>query len=292
MKSTPRLAELGLASVCIIWGSTFVLVKGALDDISPALFIGIRFSIAAAALGMVVAVRRKAPPRLWVGGIVVGVALFAGYFLQTLGLRFTSAAKSGFITSLYIVLVPLLAAAVYQKAPGFSEWVGVLLATAGIGLLTLTTARFTIGLGDALTIGCAFAFAVHILLLGNYAKYGQTEWLTLLQVATCALVSLGTCRFLEAPFVRWTPRVLLALAVTSLLATALAFFIQTWGQQHTTPTRAAVIFSLEPLFAWLASYVFEHEVLTRQAVAGAGCILAGILVVELKARSGLQAKSL
>lgn len=277
-----RFAELGLAAVCLIWGTTFVLVKNALNDISPALFIGIRFTLAALILGIVYGIRSGAEPRRWGGGILVGLVLFAGYFLQTLGLRFTSAAKSGFLTGLYIVLVPLLSAAVYRRAPNASEWIGVSLATIGIGFLTLTTARFEIGLGDALTMGCAFAFAIHMLLVGKYAREMRPQWLTLLQVGTCGLVSLVTCQVLEAPFVRWTPAVILALGITSVLATALALLVQTWGQQYTSPTRAALIFSLEPVFAWLTSYVFAQEVLTRQALAGAGCILAGILIVELK----------
>ena len=109
-----------------------------------------------------------------------------------------------------------------------------------------------------------------------------TEWLTLLQIGTCAVVGLATFSIFESPFVRWSSGVILALAVTSLLATALAFYVQTWGQKYTTPLRAALIFSLEPVFAWLTSYVIEGEVLTRQALTGAACILAGILVVELK----------
>jgi drug/metabolite transporter (DMT)-like permease len=282
MKPTHRLAELGLASVCLLWGSTFVLVKNALDDISPVLFLGIRFSIAAIVLGAIYSVTRKPGKLTWRGGVIAGFVLFVGYYLQTVGLRYTTPAKSGFITGLYIVLVPLLLAAVYRRVPGLSEWTGVSLATVGMGLMTLTTTNFTMGFGDALTVGCAFAFAVHILLLSHYSKRMPTEWLTLLQVGTCALVAIATCNLLEDPFVRWSPGVIAALAVTSLLATALGFYVQTWGQKYTTATRAALIFSLEPVFAWLTSYIFENEILTGQAVAGAACILAGILVVELK----------
>jgi drug/metabolite transporter (DMT)-like permease len=277
-----RLAELALASVCLIWGSTFVLVKNALNDVSPSLFLAFRFSIATVLLLLVYAARKKPDAHVWWGGVVTGLLLFIGYLLQTLGLQFTTPAKSGFLTGLYIVLVPLLTAAVYQKAPGLSEWVGVGLATAGMGLMTLTTARLEIGAGDLLTLGCAFAFAVHILLLDHYAKRVSTEWLTLLQIGACAVFSMVACGFLETPFVRWSPRVLVALAVTACLGTAFAFLLQTWGQRYTTPTRAALIFSLEPVFAWLTSYVFEHEVLTGQVLSGAGCILAGILLVELK----------
>jgi drug/metabolite transporter (DMT)-like permease len=282
MTASPRFAELALAFVCLLWGATFVLVKNALDDISPSLFLAIRFSIASVLLAIVYLSRRKPVRPTWLGGILAGVFLYAGYFLQTLGLQYTTASKSGFLTGLYIVLVPLLGAAVYQKVPGISEWIGVSLATVGMGLMTLTSARFEIGAGDALTLGCAFAFSIHMLVLAHYSRRMPTELLALLQIATCAVISLTTFRFVESAFVRWTPGVLMALAVTSVLATAVAFLLQTWGQKYTTATRAALIFSLEPVFAWLTSYVVEHEVLTGQTLAGAGCILAGILLVELK----------
>ena len=277
-----RSAEAALAAVCLIWGSTFVLVKNALADISPALFLALRFSIAAAVLAAIYFVRRQPLRPQWRAGVVTGLFLYAGYLLQTLGLQFTTPAKSGFLTGLYIVLVPLLSAAVYRRAPGFSESLGVALAIVGMGLMTLTSVAFDIARGDLLTIACAFAFAVHIILLGHYAKQMSTEWLTLLQIGTCAVVSLVACGLLEPAMVRWTPSVVVALAVTAVLATAMAFYLQTWGQRHTTATRAALIFSLEPVFAWLTSYLFEHEVFTMQSAAGAACILAGILIVELK----------
>ena len=121
-----------------------------------------------------------------------------------------------------------------------------------------------------------------MLVLAHYSRRMQTEWLTLLQIVTCAVISLATCpicRVAFCPLDSWSCG---ALAVTSVLATAVAFLLQTWGQKYTTATRAALIFSLEPVFAWLTSYVVEHEVLTGQSLAGAGCILAGILLVELK----------
>jgi drug/metabolite transporter (DMT)-like permease len=277
-----RLAEIALVFVCLIWGSTFVLVKNALADVSPALFLAIRFSIASVLLLVVYAARTKPAAHPWLGGMATGLFLFAGYLLQTMGLRFTTPAKSGFLTGLYIVLVPLLTAIVYRRVPGVSEWIGVLLATVGMGLMTLTSTRLEMSTGDLLTVACAVAFAVHILMLSHYSKRMPTEWLTLLQIGASAIFAIAACGFVETPFIRWTPQVVLALAVTACLATALAFLLQTWGQRYTTPTRAVLIFSLEPVFAWLTSYVFEHEVLTGQVLSGAGCILAGVLLVELK----------
>ena len=278
-------ADLGLALVALIWGSTFVLVKSALDDVSTVLFLALRFSLAAAALAALFVARGGGRHRRrgsWRAGLVTGSFLYAGYLLQTLGLRYTTPAKSGFLTGLYIVLVPLLAAAVYRKAPGLSEWLGVAVASVGLGLMTLESASFAIGKGDLLTLGCAAAFAVHILLVGHHSRHMDSDWLALLQIAACAAIACATFWWLERPSVRWTPAVVWAVAITALPATAVAFWIQTWAQRFTTATRAALIFALEPVFAWLTSFAVAGEILSGRAAAGAVCILAGILLVELK----------
>lgn len=278
-------AELSLVLVSLLWGATFVLVQNALDDISTVLFLALRFSIAAAVLALVHRVRGGRFSRAGLGaGILVGSLLYAGYLLQTLGLRHTTPATSGFITGLYVVLVPLLSAAALRRLPGWAEWTGFALAAVGMGLMTVDTARFAVGRGELLTLGCAFAFALHILALGHWSQRMPTDWLALLQIAACAVIALGSFWWTEAPYLRWSPAVVGAIAVTSLLATALAFWVQTWAQARTTPTRAALIFSLEPLFAWATSWLLEGEVLTLRAAAGAVCILAGVLLVELTPR--------
>lgn len=276
-------AELGLAAVCFIWGSTFVLVKNALADVSTVLFLALRFSLAAVFLAALYFARGGRLQHGGVGpGLLTGVLLYGGYLLQTLGLRHTTPATSGFLTGLYIVLVPLLGAMVYRRAPGWSEWLGFAVATAGMGLMTLRSATFEAGRGELLTLACAFAFAGHILALGHFSERMHTDWLALLQIGACALIALATFWWVESPFLRASPAVLIALGVTSLFATALAFWIQTWAQARTSSTRAAIIFSLEPVFAWLASWALEGETLTARAVAGAALILAGIFLVELK----------
>jgi len=155
--------------------------------------------------------------------------------------------------------------------------------TAGIGmsLLSMNGERLTIEWGDLLTIGCAIAFAFHIVLLGHWVPQTGYESLSLLQIAGAAAVATAALPFLDAA-VRWSPAVVGAIVIGGLFATALAFVLQTWAQQNTTPTRAAILFSLEPVFAGVFSYVFEGEVLSGRAAAGAMLILAGILVVELK----------
>jgi drug/metabolite transporter (DMT)-like permease len=267
-----------------VWGSTFVLVKEALGDVSPVLFLGLRFSAATLALALLYWLNPGDPgkPGDWKGGVITGAFLYGGYLLQTLGLRSTTAAKSGFITGLYIVLVPLASSIVYRKAPQISEIIGVSIATAGLGLMTLTGWRLEIGEGDLLTVGCAVMFTFHIMVLGYYSQRMAYGWLTLLQIGTCAAIALASFWWVEAPTFHFNTRVLMAIGVTALLGTALAFTVQTWAQRYTTPTRTALIFALEPVFAWLTSFLLAGELLSRRAAIGALCILAGILLVELK----------
>src|SRR5215470_9389974 len=153
-------ADAALAGNTVIWGSTFVLVQAALKDISPILFLTIRFCIATFALALLFRRRiRFAPTR---GGLIAGGCLFAGYLFQTVGLQFTTASKSAFITGLAIPLVPLLTSLVYLSRPRLFELAGAFCAAAGMGLMTLQSNTLAMGRGDLLTFFCAVAFAAHI----------------------------------------------------------------------------------------------------------------------------------
>jgi drug/metabolite transporter (DMT)-like permease len=216
------------------------------------------------------------------GGAIAGVCLFSGYVLQTFGLKYTTAAKAGFITGLYIPLVPLFGAIAYRRKPQLIEVLGVCCAFAGMALMTVQGDILSIGLGDLLVMCCAVAYAFHILVLGHFAVKASTPALTLSQIAISAVLGAGTFWWAEPPRVRWTADVWLALGVTGLLATALAFSVQTWAQQYSSPTRTALIFATEPVFAWATSYVLLREGLSGRGIAGALLILSGILLVELK----------
>ncbi len=279
-----------LVAMTLIWGATFVLVKQALADVSTLLFLTLRFSIAAVALAIIFHREFRAPEaRASLGrGVIAGVFLFGGYVLQTAGLQFTSASKAGFITGMYVPLVPIIGGLVLQKLPQISELIGIAIACAGMVLLTVQKDILHIGhssdinRGDLLVLGCAVAYSCHILILGRFAPVSNLGVLTVAQIATGALLGAATFWWIEPVRLAWTPNVWLALGVTSLLATALAFFVQTWAQRWSSPTRTVLIFSLEPVFAWLTSYLIAGEVLSGRGVAGAVLILAGILVVELK----------
>ena len=277
-----RYADLSLAVMALIWGAMFVVAKAALDDVSTVLYLALRFSLAAVVLGLVF--RRKL--RFEWAGVALGVVLMAGYILQTVGLQSISAAKNAFLTSGYIVGVPLLGWLVYRQRTRLAEVVGVLTAVAGMGLLSMQGESLRIERGDALTLGCAAVYAVHIVMLGHFSPRIPYETLSFLQVAAAAAFAWVALPFLETPAIRWRPAVILAIVAGGLFATALAFVVQTWAQQYTTPTRAALIFALEPVFAWLVAWWWNGEILTGRAATGAALILAGVLLVELKLNRG------
>jgi drug/metabolite transporter (DMT)-like permease len=275
-----RKADAALALNTVLWGATFVLIKAALQGITPTLFLLCRFSVAGVALAVIFRkhLSQSFPAAAWLPGLF----LFAGFFFQTQGLRFTTPAKSAFLTGLTTVLVPFVAALVYKTKPQFSEVVGALVATLGMGLMTLQGPVGSISRGDVLTLICAIAFALHIVTLGHFSAVVSFPVLSVAQVGSAAVCALLLLPFAEAPRLTWQPLTVWAILITGLLCTALAFTIQAWAQRFTTSTRTALIYALEPVVAWITSYVVAGETFSGQAVAGAGLILAGVVLVEVK----------
>lgn len=299
MRRAQLAADGALLLVTAVWGATFVMVQEAVSGFPVLAFLALRFSLATALLlpwfarssspasGLDAgspALRRARWRALW-PGIVIGLALAAGYAFQTFGLRLTTPAKAGFITGLSVALVPLGQAVFLRRMPASGSIVGVGLATVGLALLTLD-ASLSVSRGDLLVVGCAVAFAAHILLVGRYAPHWQPLRLAFVQIATVAVVTAALALLTERP-IGWPPgNVWFAAAFTGLFATALAFFVQARAQQATTPTHTALIFAAEPVFAGLFSYLLIGEVLVAQQIAGAALILAGMLVAELWRRNG------
>jgi len=279
-----RTADAALAFNTLIWGATFVLVKAALGGVSPILFLALRFSLAAVVLAILYRGAGKGPhsQKAVLGGCLSGVFLFAGYALQTAGLNFTTAPKSAFLTGLTSVMVPLEASLVYHSRPRASEVVGLLVATVGLALMTLEGTIGRIGRGDALTLLCAVAFAAHIVTVGHFSGIMSFELLSVSQIGAAAVLASSTFWWVETPHLEWRPAVVLAVLITGLFATASAFAIQAWALRYTTSSRAALIYMLEPVFAWMTSYILAGEGLSRRAAGGAILILSGVLVVELK----------
>ena len=290
MRSTSSArAEWALAAVTILWGSSFTLVKQALDDVSVMLFLTLRFALA----GLVLFTLYRRPlladwreTRTGLrGGLWCGLLLTGAYLLQTYGQRYTTPARSGFLTALNVVMVPILMALVYRTMPRWTEALGAGIALSGTALMTLALPGQTWGdwnLGDLLTIGCALLFAVHIVAVGHYVRQnGVFAALSVIQVLTVAILcGLAAGAGVEPWLLRPAAAVWVSVALTGLVCTALAFSVMAWAQQHTSPSRVALIFAMEPISAWLTSYWVLGERLGAPAVAGAALILMGVGVVE------------
>ncbi|MDP9182083.1 MAG: DMT family transporter [Actinomycetota bacterium] len=279
----PTLALIGVTG---IWGSTFVVVQDAIEQIPVTDFLTWRFGLAAVVM---LALRPRSVaalgPRGRRAGTLVGLALGVGYLLQTVGLQHTSAAVSGFITGMFVVLTPLGAALLLKSSVSRSAWFAVLLATVGLGLLSLH--GLSIGYGELLTLGCAAAFALHIVGLGRWAASFDSFGLAVVQLLTTAAL----CGAFAVPGGLALPRtaqVWWALALTALGATAVGFVVQTWAQSVMAPTRAAVIMTMEPVFAGLTAVVLAHESLGPRTLLGAFLVLSAMLLVEVGPRHGAE----
>jgi drug/metabolite transporter (DMT)-like permease len=281
-----------------VWGTTFVLVKDALADASPLAFNLARMTLAF--LVLAVAYRRhwkEMTRRRIVEGAIVGFFLAMGYQFQTAGLVKTTPSKSAFITGLVVVLVPMFSIVPAlrpqgAKPPRWNAFLGALLAFGGIVLLTIPAASagllpdFTsINVGDVLTFGCSIGFAFHCLALGHVSPRVPFQPLALLQVGFCA-VCMGLSMPLagmwgESPHLHLTFRLGVALAIAAVLATAAAFSIQSWAQSVLPATHIALLMTLEPVFAWLTSFLILGERLGLRPASGAILILIGIALTEL-----------
>jgi drug/metabolite transporter (DMT)-like permease len=284
---------LALAIVAVIWGCTFVVVKTALREISTVYFLAVRFTLASGCLLLLFSNALRKMTRTEIlrgltGGAVAGLFLWLGYILQTFGLKYTSAGNSGFLTGMYIVLVPAIGAVVFRRRPQWAELLGIAVATAGMVVMTLPSLdkNFHLNPGDLLTLACALAFACHLLVLGYYSQRERFEAVALGQIACAAGLS-AISLSAEPPKAIWTNAVIFAVVLTAVFATAVAFALQTWGQQYTTATRTALIFALEPVVALATAVLIGGESLTIYSITGGGLILAGILAVELKPAGSL-----
>jgi drug/metabolite transporter (DMT)-like permease len=285
------LADGSLLFVAFIWGATFVIVQQAIAYLPPLSFNGIRFLLATLALtGWLLVFNRRQlhmlTKKTWLHGALMGLCLFGGYAFQTVGLLYITSSKAGFITGLSVVLVPLFSFLLFKQKLKVNGMTGIAIATAGLYLLTLGD-KLTIGKGDFLILLCAVSFALHILVTGLYSQHHPTLLLTIVQLFTVTILCTIFSFFLEdwhsalQPAMLFKQHIIIALLITSLLATALAFLVQTSVQQYTTATRVALIFAMEPVFAALAGFFWANERLTALGMIGCLCIFAGMIITEL-----------
>jgi len=278
-----RGTEAALVSVAVVWGLTFVMVQDAIRELPTMTFLGYRFASAALLLALLFRRRLVALGRDgWRAGALMGVFLTAGYVFQTFGLEATTPSNAGFITGLFVVFTPLLGAAVLRLRVSALTWTAAAVSAFGLYLLSGTT-----GLnwrGDGLELLGAISFAAHILVTAWAVRSHDVAALAAVQLAVCGafcLLVAGADGELEAPSgaTVWS-----ALIVTSLLASALGFYVQTYAQVHASPTRTALILASEPAFAGLFGYLLAGDRLSGLAWVGAALIMAAIVAVEVAPR--------
>lgn len=277
-------AHLAVAASGVLFGTTFVVVRGAVDDVEPVPFLAVRFLFGAAAL---VPFARRAPrqPGRNRAGLLCSVALLAGFLLQTWGLRHTTPPVSAFVTYLLVVIVPLISAFVLRKPPSGQVVVGVVLAVLGLFLLTGEATGLWFHTGELLTLGCAFAFAVHIVLLSEWSPRFETTAFTAVQLAFAGAACLVPGLFLGGygfPATAW-----LAAFYTGAVVSAVAFVLQIRGQRVVGATRTSLLLMLEPVAAAVLG-AFTGDGLRAVAVAGAVLILAGVAVSEIPSSQVLE----
>lgn len=283
-KPGARLWAWLLVGITAVWGWTFVAIHDAVVTMHPSAFVTYRFLCAAVvvAVGLLPVLRGMTRTEL-AGGALAGVALFVGYALQTLGLEHTTPSNTAFITGMSVIFTPLLLLVAFRIRPHGRQVVSVLLATIGLALLTMR--GFQVHYGDLLVLGCAIAFAAHVITLSRVSVIAHPGRLTLVQMATIGLLGLAWSGFsgnLSRPA---TGEVWIALAVCAVVASAFAYFVQTKAQAAAvSPTRVAVIFTLEPVFGGMFGYWLAGDRFTAVNFVGAALILTAMLVTELRSK--------
>jgi drug/metabolite transporter (DMT)-like permease len=287
-RRTTLLATLALLAMTATWGSTFFLIRDLLERVPTLDFLAVRFAMAGLAMTLVAPravgrLGRDARRHAMVLGLVYGVA----QVLQTAGLAHTPASVSGFITGMYVVCTPLLAAVVLKTRITPVTWGAVALATAGLAVLTLE--GFSVGYGEAITLVAAVLYAVHIVGLGAWSRPSQALGMTIVQLwviaVLCFVATAPDGLVLPATTADWSSVVYMA-----LVAGAAAMLGQTWAQAHLPPTRTAIIMSMEPVFAAFFAVLLGGEALTLRMLGGGLMVLTAMIVVELVPRRRVEAE--
>ncbi len=284
MLTPSRKAELCLLLMTLIWGSTFPLVKTALSFSSPFIFLLLRFGLASLVVWLIfsqnISFMNKDALK---AGAIIGIFLFFGFAFQTLGLQYTTASKSAFITGLFVVMIPPLSFVILKEKIRVFSLIGVILAVSGLFLLTHPKGS-KFNLGDLFTFFCAVCFSFQVIFVQIYTKRFDFFALTFVQIVLTTFLCLPFIFLFEGTKLIYHPYLIIAVLVCAILATSLALFIQNSMQKNTTAVKAALIYAMEPVFAAIFSFILLGEVLGRLGILGGGLILLGMLCSELGRR--------
>lgn len=274
------LADVGLLSVVFLWGSSFVVTKNSLDSVNAVALVAYRFLLSAILLGIFLVLRKEKLFQDFRQGILLGLILFAFYIPQTLGLNYTSASNSGFITGMLVIFVPVFAFLLFKKRPTLLNIITVGIAITGLWILTGGIQKFNAG--DTLTLITACAGALHILVADKYAKNtAQPLTLHFQQLLTVGLLSVLACVVFRLPFnvdSQYAINSIIYLAITSSLY---GYGMQMLAQKHTSPVSVSLIFTLEPVFAALFAWTIGGEQFQWIKVIGGSLIVLSTITQEI-----------
>ncbi len=284
-----RLAIVALVGATAAWGSTFVVMKDAIARMPLMPFMVWRFWVAFALLAIMRPRILRVDHVTWRRALVIGFVSFLGYLFQTIGLQYTSASVSGFVTGMFVVITPLVGWMMYRERITGAVWIAVGIATIGLGLISLHGWSF--GVGEAWTLAGAAMWSLQIIFFAKWSTRENAYALGALMIGVIAVCfTVGTA---PLGFERPTgTSVWIAVFVTAVLATAFAFPAQSWGQSHLDATRAAVIFTMEPVFAMLFGIALGGDRLGAKTMLGAAMILGAMFVAEFGGRSAPSVESL
>ncbi|MEG6617278.1 DMT family transporter [Peptococcaceae bacterium 1198_IL3148] len=278
-----RTAEMGMILVTILWGASFVTGKLILASTTPLYYTSIRFIGAAIVLGLIFHKRcKKLDKSTLIAGLLIGAAVAVGYIVQTVGLNYTTASKAGFISGLYVVMVPVMVCVIRRSLPRVNELIGVLLATIGLGVLSLN-GSFSMGFGDLMIFVSAVMFATSIILISRFAKDCDPILLTIIQIAVTAVTALIFAIMLEPPLLIevFDTNLILLLLFTIFFGTAVNTAVQNWAQSKISATTTSLILVLEPVFAGVFGFLLLHDPLGLKEVFGSCLIITGMLITLL-----------
>lgn len=282
MKNKGLMAKLALLLATLIWGTSFVVVKDAVDIIPTAYLLAVRFSVACIVLALIFFKKLKKINREYLlHGLIIGTCLFLAYYIQTLGIEDTTPGKNAFITAAYCVMVPFMFWFINRKRPDKYNIIAAVLCLAGIGFVSLT-ADLTVGKGDALTLVAAVFYALHMVFIAMFSKDKDPTVLTILQFAVTAVFS-WIASFMVKPIAfEITTSLATSVLYLALFATAACLLLQNVGQKYTNPSEAAIILSLESVFGVLFSILLYGEKVTPQIGVGFVLIFVAIIISETK----------
>jgi len=274
------VADAALLSIAVVWGFNFVVIKDVIDRVDPMLYIMLRYLVAVALFSALVprSLTRSRRPD-WVMGTILGAFYLTALVIQTIGLQYTTPGKSGFITGLSVAMVPFLFWVVAGRSPGWTQITGAIVATVGLGVLSLR-GDLTISWGDGLTLLGALFYGLHILTTGFFAPKVPPATLAVTQIAASAVIAVAITPFVTDVTFDLPWQVWVAVVWTAVSGTIYAFFLQSWAQRRTTSTHAAVLLCLESVSSAVFGIIFGMDTLTWRLVTGAGLIFSGILIIE------------